>query len=85
MKIEKLFQVLVVGGALMGGQAISLADSQVTSTSSTKNTSQKEVAGGELLPIFCTSVAECPKDATGHPKVKEGFECCWGTSCEKLP
>jgi hypothetical protein len=72
---HKLFHVLVVGGAaLLGGQTLLLADS----------VEDFDDLAAEKSPIFCSNDAACPKDATGKRSVKDGFECCWGTSCETV-
>lgn len=86
MQMEKLFQVLVVGGALLGGQSISLGETENLNANFMERGALQGATGAEeLSPIFCTTEEACPKDANGQPKVKAGFVCCWGTSCAKLP
>ena len=85
MQFEKLLRVLVVGGALLGGQSITLAGTEIEGINSLNALSQGASADGELAPIFCDSEEACPKQACGPRKVKEGFECCWGTSCDNVP
>ena len=68
MNIDKLFQVLVVGGTLLAGNAF---PSEIVSEAE------------DLKPIFCTDEGACvPDPCTGKLVAKAGFECCWGTSCE---
>ena len=75
MNIQKLFHVLVVGGALMS--------SGYASDTAEENSLTE---GPKLQSVFCTSESEkvCEKDKCGNAKVKDGFECCWGTSCDNL-
>jgi len=80
MNIERLFQVLVVGGAIISG--VSMADSSmpVSEESSALPLSETTEALGL---VFCDQPGACVVGCDGKLKVKEGFECCWGTSCEK--
>lgn len=80
MKIEKLFQVLVMGGALLSTAGI--AD-QVTPACGVDPLPQVQSGpADELTPIFCTEPEACVVGCDGKKHVKEGFECCWGTSCD---
>jgi hypothetical protein len=39
-------------------------------------------SSGELANCgFCPNTLCCETGQGGEPKVKAGFECCWGTSC----
>lgn len=75
MNVDKLFKVLVVGGALMTS-----ADSMAFGHQSLDvNTITKE----EPSPLFCQPEDEnqCVENEDGEVVVREGFYCCWGTSC----
>lgn len=72
MEIEKLFKVLVVGGSLMAS-----AGSIANQSFEVQNSSEEETL------TFCSIENEkiCVENEEGEIVVKEGFECCWGTSC----
>ena len=80
MKTNKLFQILVMGGALVT-TGVSLADSSGQRSAASVFNEAEEA--GELAPAFCDPQKPefCEVDANGKAKVKDGFECCWGTSC----
>lgn len=79
MNIEKLFQVLVVGGALLSGSAFA---NQVQPACGVDPFAQAQSAADKLELIFCTEPDACVVGCDGQKHVKEGFECCWGTSCD---
>lgn len=88
MDIQKLFRVLVVGGASLASGCST--PSQPTSTGS---------AGDDDVPDRVATAAEPMADEPGAPaedetcfcnddadccdgdEVREGFTCCWSTSC----
>jgi len=75
MKMNKLFQVLVVGGAMLSTNGL-LADQQ--------NPTPAELDPESEL-VFCTEPnieKYCEEACDGKLVAKEGLECCWGTSCE---
>ena len=77
MHIDRLFQVLVVGGTL-------LAASTFATENSTDPQKTEDTVINKCEPAFCNQPGSCvPDPCTGKPKVKEGFECCWGTSCDE--
>lgn len=80
MKSNQLFQVLVVGGALitLGGGFAGASPSE-----SSAAFLGESVDAEELKPVFCDPKDPklCEVDCSGNAKVKAGFECCWGTSC----
>jgi hypothetical protein len=120
MDQRKLYQVLVIGGALVGlgcdeesargaedgGQrsettppstdaggaepdaaladAAPLADAEAVDgprgmTDAAPGTAD---AGGDLEDCgFCPNEWCCVDDGMGGPKARDGFECCWATSC----
>ena len=77
MKKNKLFNILVTGGALL----------TVGTASADNNSETKE----ELKPVFCTSAEVCQEvkvqSCSSEEEIitklvpKEGFACCWATSC----
>ncbi|HUH03281.1 MAG TPA: hypothetical protein VML75_14890 [Kofleriaceae bacterium] len=94
MDIAKLFGVLVVGGALLvgcdgesepapadangvsaSGMADAAADTGVAATPDAAPTTGLQECG------FCPNEACCVVDDEGVSSVKDGFECCWGTTC----
>ena len=79
MRIEKLFQVLVVGGALLSGATMANTPLSCVEEPQGFSLSEGQV---ELEPIFCDQPEACVTDCQGKKKVKAGFECCWGTSCD---
>ncbi len=74
MEIEKLFKVLVVGGGLLTAGS-SFADQSEDAL--------EEVLEPELAIAFCNpeDTNSCIENEDGEIVVKEGFFCCWGTSC----
>lgn len=75
MQMNKLFHVLVVGGTLFAA-GLAANEAQFTPT-------DEPAQKADLHSIFCTEPDACVEDqCTGKLKVKDGFECCWGTSCE---
>ena len=85
MQIERLFHVLVIGGALLSGSTMAETAKPVSNKVPDLFSSME---GGlepqELTPIFCNNPGACVVGTNGKKKVKEGFECCWGTSCDGL-
>jgi len=77
MQIQKLFNVLVVGGAMLTTGAIA------SNGLSAQPAAEENVA--ELTPAFCDPKEPeiCETTACGKKQVKAGFECCWGTSCDE--
>lgn len=75
MNVDKLFKVLVVGGALMTSAETMAFGHQSLEV-------QPEVKE-ELSPAFCSPEDEnlCVENEEGEIVVKEGLYCCWGTSC----
>lgn len=80
MQIERLFHVLVVGGVLLSGQA--MADAPFSGAVENSPGVSLPEAQGELTSILCNEPDACVTGCDGTKKVKDGFECCWGTSCE---
>ena len=76
MKMEKLFNILVVGGALL-------------TANSTLVAANEDVAESDGAPAFCKPFdpSKPPEQNTclineqGKQVVKPGFFCCWGTTC----
>jgi hypothetical protein len=69
MKTDKLFSLLVLGGALLasnGPKAQSATDKE------------------GKAPVFCdkNDTNMCVPDGNGGKKVKQGLYCCWGTTCD---
>lgn len=74
MKVDKLFQVLVVGGGLLVAGV----------TTAPVHGFASEEPEVEATPVFCDADKEmCVTDVDGNVTVKDGFVCCWGTSCDK--
>lgn len=73
MKTDKLFNLLVLGGALVVANSVSA----------------NVPANTELSPLFCGAIDvskpveenTCVLNETGQAVVKAGFYCCWGTDC----
>ena len=84
MQMHKLFHVLVVGGAMMtGSSVVALQTSQSLETlESAPALSNSILEDEELKPIFCTEEGACVVGTDGTKKVKDGFVCCWNTTCE---
>jgi len=74
MNVEKLFKVLVVGGAMMGASS-SMAQGEPSFDSETGEEQ------GRLA--FCAPEDEvtCVENEEGELVVRDGLFCCWGTSC----
>ncbi|MFT6069719.1 MAG: hypothetical protein ACJAT2_001500 [Bacteriovoracaceae bacterium] len=75
MNVDKLFKVIVVGGALM-------TSAETMAFGHLSLEVQPEIKE-ELSPTFCNPEDEnqCVENEEGEIVVKEGFYCCWGTSC----
>jgi hypothetical protein len=78
MKIDKLFKVLVVGGALMTSAETMAFGHQSLEV-------QTEVKEENAL-AFCHPEDEntCVENEEGEIVVKDGLYCCWGTSCSTV-
>lgn len=74
MNVEKLFKVLVVGGALMGASKGMAQGLDIPGFS--------EDDPGQLA--FCSPADEstCVENEEGEVVVRDGLFCCWGTSCK---
>ncbi len=75
MNIDKLFKVLVVGGALMtSAETMAFGHQSLDVQAESKE---------EPSPAFCNPEDEnqCVENDQGEIVVKEGLYCCWGTSC----
>jgi hypothetical protein len=74
MRTEKLFGLLVVGGAALAAGSAPVKAQVIE----------------EAAPAFCSphdpTLPEeentCVLNADGTQSVREGLECCWGTSCD---
>ena len=119
MDPRKLFQVLVIGGALLGAgceddatepfsvddagetpadataprdsgstgdaaaraDASALADAAARADSAAGDASPAGGDAGDLVECgFCPNDC-CVDDGVGGQKARDGFVCCWGTSC----
>ncbi len=104
MDHQKLFQVLVIGGALLGagctervpdssdsaapdgGPDTSIADGAASDGASPPE--DGAVADGATTGEggiedcgFCPNECCVVDEETGESREREGFMCCWGTSC----
>jgi|GEM_PF-2075712 len=79
METQKLFSVLVIGGALLAGGSIGAQDG----TSALLTSEVLEATEGEPVQCFCNLEKCCDVDCEGKKKVKDGFVCCWNTSCDE--
>ena len=82
MKMDKLFNLLVMGGALLSTNSV-LAGQSLAAAASEE---QKEPAPAFCKPVDASKPPEentCVKTEDGKQVVKEGFFCCWNTSCEE--
>ncbi|MBI1861728.1 MAG: hypothetical protein HYR96_12500 [Deltaproteobacteria bacterium] len=81
METQKLFNLLVVGGALLGNYVTAAGPQLSPSTAGAVNDEPPQQE--QLQPIFCDQPGSCvPGACGGKPHAKPGFECCWGTSCD---
>jgi hypothetical protein len=96
MDIAKLFGVLVVGGSLLVGcdseQPPAPADANAVVSSGAADSGLADdgsiAPGPDGAPTtgleecgFCPNEACCVYDDEGVGSTKDGFECCWGTTC----
>lgn len=89
MEFKRLFNVLVIGGAMLGcGDETSPVDSGMASDTSAADTSAADSQGPVQDVGFADSGGElidggfCPNDlACSDGELRPGFECCWSTSC----
>ena len=75
MNVEKLFKVLVVGGAMMGAaQTMGQGLDPIPGISD----------GNADQLAFCYPDDEntCVENEEGEVVVRDGLFCCWGTSCK---
>jgi hypothetical protein len=75
MKIERLFNVLVLGGALQLGVVACGSGSDDEPVDSTADDVRSE-GGGSALDCSDTATSTGPTDALGKAC---GCECCWAT------
>lgn len=78
MEIQKLFRVLVVGGASVAAGCTTTTPQPIADGGPASDAGP----GSDAEPLapeecFCGSEAECCDGA----EVREGFVCCWATSC----
>lgn len=77
MNVDKLFKVLVMGGAVLGAtQTLAQGNLPLPGT-------------GDSNPdqlAFCSPQDEvtCVENEEGELVVRDGFFCCWGTSCKEV-
>ena len=76
MKIEKLFKVMVVGGSMMATGSMLAQEG---------NLGIDTLDGVAPVQTFCNPDNEkiCVENDEGDLVVRDGFTCCWGTSCEE--
>ena len=83
----KLFNVLVLGGAMLGLGCVESAPPAEDAGDSPVADSGPGVApgadaGDELMECgFCPNDVCCDTDAAGESVTRPGMMCCWGTSC----
>jgi hypothetical protein len=92
MDVSKLFNVLVVGGAVLtaGGcdedAPVEVPDARAANApggdaGQDATPAQVDAAPTELMECgFCPNDC-CVMDEHGMSVPKDGFVCCWGTSC----
>lgn len=85
MKTEKLFNILVLGGALITTPAIYAEVSE--QRQQTAKILLNELLEAPAIPAIQTMCAAdkptvCVDDGTGKKVPRAGVVCCWGTSCE---
>ena len=85
MKIDKLFNVLVVGGAVLTAASAQANDQTVESVEESQIILE-ELLQGEPIPgalAFCNAEDEntCVENDAGVKVPRAGINCCWGTSC----
>lgn len=89
MNTQKLFHVLVLGGAMLSGSPLALGDTpsgEVAENPSCVSAPSADEGQApfdeELKPAFCNQPGACVAGPGGKKIVKEGFFCCWNTTCE---
>lgn len=90
MDVQKLFQVLVVGGAMLSGSPLAAQGERLgidgTETaewlSALSASDEAAALDDELQPIFCNRPEACVAGPGGTKVAKPGFACCWNTRCE---
>lgn len=93
MDVSKLFNVLVVGGAMLTAGGCTEDDPVETPDARAANAPPGADAGQDAAPAqvdaaptelmecgFCPNDC-CVMDEHGMSVPKDGFVCCWGTSC----
>jgi hypothetical protein len=92
MDISKLFGVLVLGGSLLVGcddadpgepDPADAATAQGPTGEDGGEAPEVADAGGEEGEDcgFCPNEICCEIDAEGQSTTRDGFVCCWGTTC----
>ena len=74
MNVEKLFKVLVVGGALMGASQSMAQGLDIPGLS--------DDDPGQLAFCYPDDENTCVENEEGEVVVRDGLFCCWGTSCK---
>ena len=89
MDHRTLFQVLVVGGALIGLACEERARGDADAAAPAADAGPTLEDGGEA-PLdageleecgLCPNEACCVDDGAGGSRARDGFVCCWGSSC----
>lgn len=97
MDHHKLFRVLVIGGAVLGTGCleeeapVATADAAVVSDASAALDAARPTptADAAAAPAdaaltecgLCPNEICCETDESGASQLREGFMCCWSTSC----
>ena len=94
MNPEKLFKVLVLGGALIATGTLNAQEvtSDISNEISTEASTQEAASFFEQIVqvkaegklTFCKkqNPQQCEQGADGVWKAKPGLVCCWNTSCQ---
>ena len=100
MDCRKLFQVLVIGGAMLGcTESVQTLDSGPTNEGGDSSASDARAPAADSTVLaqdsdasvptngdpvdcgFCPNEVCCESDESGSSELRDGFVCCWGTSC----
>ena len=91
LDLDRLFKVLVIGGAVMGCSDESVVidggenppqDGNVVDTSAADTSAvDTSVATGDAESPDGNALCFCPADCCEAGEPKAGIECCWSTSC----
>ncbi len=84
MNSQKLFRILVIGGTLIGGNSMGGQAQNDLQNFGALTSEAQQSPSDEPAQCFCNTDKDrcCEVNSCGESVAKDGFICCWGTSCK---